>query len=227
MMYFDPIYMLFAIPGMILAGAASWYTKHMFNKYAQVRAATGMSGAQAARHMLDVNGLQSVGVERVSGFLSDHYDPRHRVLRLSPPVYDTPSLAAIGVACHEAGHALQHAKNYVPLKLRSAMVPATNWGSRLSYIVLMAGAMLQAKPLINLALLLFSLTVLFAMVTLPVEWDASVRAKKAMVANGIVTTSEQAHAGQVLNAAFLTYVASAVSSLLVFLYYVMRFSGRR
>ncbi len=227
MMYFDPIYLFFAIPGMILAGAASWYTKSMFNKYAQVRATTGMSGAQAARHMLDVNGLQSVGIERVSGFLSDHYDPRHRVLRLSPPVYDTPSLAAIGVACHEAGHALQHAKHYAPLKLRTAMVPATNWGSRLSYIVLMAGAMLQAPPLINLALLLFSLTVLFALVTLPVEWDASARAKRAMVANGIVSHSEQAQAGQVLNAAFLTYVASAVSSLLVFLYYIMRFSGRR
>lgn len=226
-MYFDPIYLVFAIPGMILAGLASWYTKHMFNKYSQVPAATGLSGARAARLMLDRNGLNDVGIERVAGFLSDHYDPRHRVLRLSPPVYDTPSLAAVGVACHEAGHALQHAQHYVPLKLRSAMVPATNWGSRLSYIVLMVGAAMQARPLINLALLLFSLTVLFALVTLPVEWDASARAKKAMVGAGIVGPVEQEGAGKVLNAAFLTYVASAVSALLVFLYYVMRFGDRR
>lgn len=219
-------YWLYAvIPGMVLAGAASWMTKRTFTKYSRHVAATRLTGAQAARLMLDKNGLENVKVERVQGFLSDHYNPMTRTLRLSPSVYDQPSLSAIGVACHEAGHAMQHATNYLPLHMRSALVPVTNIGSRAAYILLMAGFFLQWQPLIGLALICFSLAVIFAVVTLPVEWDASVRAKRVMVTCGIVTPQESEHASKVLNAAFLTYVAAAVTALLQFLYFFMRYAG--
>jgi hypothetical protein len=229
-MFFDPMYLWFAIPGMILAGIASMLTKNTFNKYSEVMAGSRMTGAQAARHMLDSKGLSNVDIERVQGFLSDHYDPRHKVLRLSPPVYDSPSLSAIGVACHEAGHALQDAQNYAPLHLRSLLVPAASFGSRFAYFVLIAGFLLQGGGseggigllMVNAGLILFSAAVLFSIVTLPVEWDASARAKKQMVTAGIVTSAEQEHAGRVLNAAFLTYLAAAISSILTLLYFFLR-----
>lgn len=219
---FDPIYLLFALPGLILAGIATMKTKSTFSKYSKVRSRSGLTGAQAARKMLDANGLQNVQIEAVRGFLSDHYDPRHRVLRLSPPVYGSDSLSAIGVACHEAGHALQHAHNYAPLSLRSAMVPITTFGSRGAYIFLLLGMFMQLPYLVNFGLICFAAVVLFSVVTLPVEWDASARAKKIMVTTGIVTQSESEDAGRVLNAAFMTYVASAVTALLQFLYLFLR-----
>jgi len=221
-MIFDPVYMMVAIPCMILAGIATMLTKSTFAKYSKVPSSSGLTGYQAARRMLDSEGLGDVQIERVQGFLSDHYDPRHRVLRLSPPVYDSPSLSAVGVACHEAGHALQHAQHYAPLKLRSAMVPATSFSSRFSYILLMAGIFLSIPQLMNLGLLCFALSVVFSVVTLPVEWDASARAKKQLVTAGIITPDEQVQAGRVLNAAFLTYVASAVTALATFLYFFLR-----
>ncbi len=236
MMFFDPMYLLFAAPGMLFGLYASWKTKTTFKKYSQYASQSGMTGAQSARCMLDSKGLQDVQIERVQGFLSDHYDPRHKVLRLSPPVYDSPSLSAIGVACHEAGHALQHAQNYKPLALRSALVPMTSVSTRFSYIVIIAGALLQGfanqpggfgAQLINIGLAMFAVAVVFALVTLPVEWDASARAKKQMISAGIVTGPEQEHAGAVLNAAFLTYVAALISSLMTFLYFFMRYTGRR
>lgn len=228
-MYFNPDYLWFAIPGLILAGLASMLTKSTFKKYANVMAGSRLTGAQAARRMLDSQGLTNVNIERVQGFLSDHYDPRQKVLRLSPPVYDSPSLSSIGVACHEAGHALQDEQKYAPLHLRSAMVPAASVGSRFAYIVLIAGFMLQSgsgggfgSMMVNAGLILFSATVVFSIVTLPVEWDASARAKKQMVTAGIVTSAEQEDAGRVLNAAFLTYLAAAVSSILTLAYFIMR-----
>lgn len=228
-MILDPLFLAFAIPGMILAGIATMLTKSTFNKYSKMMASSGMTGAQAARQMLDSQGLRDVNIERVQGFLSDHYDPRHRVLRLSPPVHDAHSLSAIGVACHEAGHAMQHKQNYAPLQLRSALVPAASLGSNLAYIVFFVGLMLQTQAgggvgglLVNAGILLFSAAVLFSVVTLPVEWDASARAKKQMVAVGIVSHAEQEHAGRVLNAAFLTYLAAAVSSILTLLYFIIR-----
>ena len=221
-MIFDPVYLMVAIPCMILAGIATMLTKSTFAKYSKVPSSSGLTGYQAARRMLDSQGLGDVQIERVQGFLSDHYDPRHRVLRLSPPVYDSPSLSAVGVACHEAGHALQHAQHYAPLKLRSAMVPATSFSSRFSYILLMAGIFLSIPQLMNLGLLCFALSVVFSVVTLPVEWDASARAKKQLVTAGIITPDEQVQAGRVLNAAFLTYVASAVTALATFLYFFLR-----
>lgn len=222
MFLFDPFYVVVMIPALILSLIASTLTKRTFAKYSRRRATSGMTGAQAATYMLASNQINDVRVERVRGFLSDHYDPSRRVLRLSPQVYDAPSLSAIGVACHEAGHALQHARGYTPLHLRTALVPLANIGSQLSYGILFLGLILSVTPLVKIGIVLFSLTVLFSIVTLPVEWDASARAKRAMVACGIVSPGEEAMAGEVLNAAFLTYVAAAVSSVMTLLYYLLR-----
>ena len=224
-MFFDPLYLLFAIPGLIVAGLASFYVKSTFSEYSRFRASSGMTGAQAAAQMLHSAGIYDVNIERVDGFLSDHYDPSSRTLRLSPGVYDSDSLSAIGVACHEAGHALQDAANYGPLGLRSALVPVTNISSWLSYIVIFAGFIFQSGGLVMLGAILFSAVVLFSIVTLPVEWDASSRAKQLMVTAGIVSAPERDSAGKVLNAAFLTYVAAVLSSLLTLLYYLVRAAG--
>lgn len=229
-MYFDPVYMLFAIPGLVLAGLATLYTKMTFSKYSEVPAASGMSGAEAAKRLLDVACVNDVSIEETEGFLSDHYDPSSKTLRLSPDVFGSNSLSAIGVACHEAGHAIQHAEKYAPLQMRSLMVPATNFASYGSYIFILLGSLMHSPGLFIFGAILFSVTVGFAIVTLPVEWDASARAKKMMVSAGIVSDEEAAGAGNVLNAAFMTYVASAVSSLLILIYYLMKsglLGGRR
>lgn len=229
-MFFDPAYLLFAVPGLILALMASFITKSTFGRYSRVPASTGYSGSQAARKMLTDAGVKNVRIEMTRGFLSDHYDPRCRTLRLSPDVYSGCNLSAIGVACHEAGHAIQHARSYAPLMLRSAMVPMTSMSSKFSYMVIFGGFLFNSQSLILFGAILFSVAVLFSIVTLPVEWDASSRAKKLMVASGIVGSREAQDAGAVLNAAFMTYVASAVSSLLTLLYYLLRsgvFGGRR
>lgn len=215
-------YLIYVLPGFVLAMIATWITRSTFAKYSRVSASSGLTGAAAARRLLDSQGLNQVRIERSKGFLSDHYDPSHTVLRLSPDVYDTPSLAAIGVACHEAGHALQHAKRYAPLVLRTGMVPITQFGSRLAGPILVVGLLFNFPPLLNLGILLFIGVVVFTLVTLPVEWDASARAKRLMVESGIVQPAESASAGAVLNAAFLTYVASAVSAVLTLLYYLSR-----
>jgi Zn-dependent membrane protease YugP len=222
MMPFDFRYLLFMLPAMVLAGLATLYTKSTFGKYSRVRAGSGMTGAQAARSLLDANGLHGVAIEPVQGFLSDHYDPANRTLRLSPGVYGSPSLSAIGVACHEAGHALQHASGYAPLALRSGLVPLTKFGSSASYIFFILGFILSSPSLIKIGVVLFSLVVVFALVTLPVEWNASARAKRLMERAGIVSQQERAVAGRVLNAAFMTYVASAFTALMTLLYYLLR-----
>ena len=225
---FDQI--LFILPAIILAGIATILTKVRFAKYSKYAASSGLTGAQAARRLLDRQGLSNVEVEEVSGFLSDHYDPTTRKLRLSPAVYSSQSLAAIGVACHEAGHALQHATGYAALGLRTALVPAAQIGSYGSYFMLMIGFMLNRPGMIMLGIGLFSIAVLFSLVTLPVEWNASARAKRLMVSAGIVTAREQVDAAKVLNAAFLTYLASALMALLQLLYYLLRsglLGGRR
>ena len=216
-MFFDPVYLLFMIPGLVIAGIASLLTRSTFEKYSHVESESGMTGAQAAARLLGSAGIRDVKIERVDGFLSDHYDPTSRTLRLSDSVYSSSSLSAIGVACHEAGHAIQDAAAYKPMYLRSALVPITNFSSTFSYIILIAGFLFQSQ-----ALILFSAAVVFAIVTLPVEWDASARAKKLMVRCGIVSPSEQKQAGDVLNAAFLTYLAAAISALLTLLYYLFR-----
>lgn len=222
MLFFDPMYLIFAIPGLLLALYASFKTKSTFNHYSRIGSRYGLSGAEAAYRMLSDSGVNNVRIEETGGFLSDHYDPGSRTLRLSPSVYRSNSLSAIGVACHEAGHALQHAKGYAPLHLRTTLVPATNVSSWLSYIVIMLGFILASQQFVLLGAALFSVAVLFSLITLPVEWDASSRAKKRMVQSGVVTSAEAIDAGKVLNAAFMTYVAAAVSSLLTLAYYLLR-----
>ncbi|MCL2845300.1 MAG: zinc metallopeptidase [Chitinivibrionia bacterium] len=236
MIGFDPMYLAFALPGLLLAGIASLMTSGTFKKYSKIRSAKGLTGAEAARRLLADAGVNDVRIEQVSGHLSDHYDPRSKVLRLSPQVYGENSLSAIGVACHEAGHALQHAQGYMWLNFRSAMVPTVNISSKFSYIVLIAGFLLSnsnpifGNNLIIAGIILFSASVLFSIITLPVEWDASHRAKLLMVESGAVDRIEAQSAGAVLNAAFLTYLASAITSLLTLLYYLWRsglIGGRR
>ncbi len=221
-MFFDPVYLIFMLPGLILAGLASFFTHSTFNKYSNVGSSSGMTGAEAARRLLETAGIYNVSIEHVNGMLSDHYDPTSRTLRLSDSVYGSSSLSAIGVACHEAGHAIQHATNYAPLGMRSALVPAANLGSSGSYFILLIGFIFQSQMLMLVGIALFSLAVLFTLVTLPVEYNASARAKQLMVSSGIVSRYEASQAGAVLNAAFMTYVASAVSALLTLLYYLFR-----
>lgn len=222
MYYFDPMYLFFALPGLILAIFASFLTQSTFNFYSKKKSIKGLTGAEAAKEMLSSAGIKDVSIEETSGFLSDHYDPISKKLRLSPSVYRSSSLAAIGVACHEAGHAIQHAFKFAPLHLRTALVPATNLSSWLSYIVITLGFVMQSPNLILIGAIIFSGAVLFSIITLPVEWDASRRAKLLMVKSGIVSEREAVDAGKVLNAAFLTYVASTVSAILTLLYYLVR-----
>ncbi len=229
-MMFDPSYLVMLLPALLLAGIATVITRTTFARYARVRAASGLTGAEAAARLLERGGVDGVRIERVGGFLSDHYDPAARVLRLSPAVYDTDSLAAIGVACHEAGHALQHARRYAPLHLRSALVPVAQLGTHAAYLFFLAGLLLHSPALLWAAILFFGCGFLFTLVTLPVEWNASARAKREMVAAGIVAPGEQAAAAKVLNAAFLTYVAAMLTSLMTLLYYLLRsglLGGRR
>lgn len=217
-----PLYILLAIPGLILSLWAAFYTKATFARFAKVRSQRGMSGAEAAAEMLRRNGVRGVEIEPSHGFLSDHYDPASRKLRLSPQVYSGRSLSAIGVACHEAGHALQHAHNYAPLGIRSALVPVTNIGSYLAQILFVIGFLMRLPQLFLLGAIFFMGAVVFSLVTLPVEWNATARAKACMVSCGIVSEQERMAAGQVLNAAFMTYVAAAVTALLTLLYYLLR-----
>jgi len=228
--FFDPMYLLFILPAMALSMWASFRTKSAFNKYSQVRSARGLSGAEAARIMLDREGLQNVKIERANGFLSDHYNPLTRSLALSEGVYDSRSIAAIGVATHEAGHAVQHAHHYAPMWLRSTLVPTANIGSSIGYFVMLIGLMLQASNMVLIGAVLFSMVLLFQVVTLPVEFDASARAKRLAVEHGIITSSERPGVDRVLNAAALTYVAAAVSTLMTLLYFLLRsglLGGRR
>jgi Zn-dependent membrane protease YugP len=210
------------LPAMLLAGWASLLTRRTFDRYSRRAAASGLTGAEAADALLRREGVADVRIQPVRGFLSDHYDPRTRTLRLSPAVYQSSSLSAIGVACHEAGHALQHAGQYLPLQLRSALVPAAQIGSHGSYIIFVLGLILRSQPFMKLGVLLFALVVLFSLVTLPVEWDATARAKRLMVPAGIVSPRERRDAGAVLNAAFLTYIASAFTAIMTLLYYMLR-----
>lgn len=229
-MFFDPLYFVFALPALLLGLYAQMKVRSSFGRYSKVRAASGISGAQAARRILDAAGLQHVAVERTQGMLSDHYDPRGKVLRLSPDVYDVPSLAAVGVAAHEAGHALQDKTNYAPLQWRSAMVPTVQIGSWLGPIIFLVGLFMAGAFGTTIAwfgLAIFGATALFALVTLPVEFDASKRARELLVSNGILVPQEVKGASAVLDAAALTYVAAALQAVMTLLYYASLLMGRR
>lgn len=226
-MYFSPYWLIFALPGLLLGLWAQSRVKGAFNKYSNVRTARGVTGAEVARTLLDAQGLYDVTVEESKGFLSDHYDPRKKVLRLSPDVYRTPSVAAAGVAAHEMGHAIQDARGYVPLQLRSAIVPAAQFGSTLAPWLFIAGFLLRLTPLAWVGVVLFAGAVVFTLVTLPVEFDATRRAKKLLVSNGVLIGNELKGVDKVLDAAALTYVAAAVAAIGQLLYYVFLLSGSR
>ena len=220
--FFDPLYFIIIAPGLALSLYATFRTKSTFSKYSKVGSRSGLTGAQAADLMLKRQGVNGVRIERAGGWLSDHYDPGKKALRLSDDVYSSQSLSAIGVACHEAGHAMQDAHGYGMLSLRTALVPATNFSSTSAYIVMIGGFFLQMTGLIFVGVCLFSVGVVFSLITLPVEWDASKRAKVAMDEAGMLSPEENRHASKVLNAAFLTYLAAAVTSVLTLAYYLIR-----
>jgi Zn-dependent membrane protease YugP len=228
-MYFGGyfLYLLISLPALLLGIWAQIKVKSAFSKYSKVRSYTGATGAQVARHILDQNGLNDVAIEEVSGLLSDHYDPSKRVLGLSKSVYESNSIAAAGVAAHESGHALQHKANYGPMKIRSLMVPSVQIGSWIGPIVFMIGLFLQSDSLALVGLILFAAVSLFALVTLPVELDASRRAKVWLVNSGALLESEIPGVNAVLSAAAWTYVAGALQSVTTLLYYILLFTGGR
>jgi len=228
MFYFDPMYFWFIAPAVLLA---MWAQFRMHSTYARAQQLPApLSGAAAARHILDSAGLMDVQVEEIPGHLSDHYDPRAKVLRLSPGVYESRTLAAVGIAAHESGHAIQDAHGYAPLMVRNAAVPAASIGTYVSIPLIILGALLSVKVpfgamLVWLGIGLFGAVVAFQVINLPVEFNASARAKRQLVGLGIVNDEELTYVSKVLNAAALTYVAATLQAILTLLYYVMRFTG--
>jgi Zn-dependent membrane protease YugP len=223
------LYILFSLPALLLGLWAQMKVKGAMNKYSKIRTYLGLTGAEVARRILDNNGLGNVQIEQTSGFLSDHYDPRGKVLRLSPGVYQSNSVAATGVAAHEVGHALQDSAGYAPLQLRSAMVPTVQIGSWLGPIVFMVGLFMNSATGTTVAwigLFAFALTAIFALVTLPVELDATRRAKEWLTDTGMIIGEERKGINGVLDAAALTYVAGAAQAVTTLLYYFFLLTGR-
>ncbi len=228
-MYFDPTYVLVLI-GVVICMIASAKMNSTFNKYSRVRSHSGMTGREAAETILRRAGIYDVRVERISGNLTDHYDPRGKVLRLSDATYGQTSVAAVGVAAHECGHAIQHQVGYAPLQIRGALVPAANFGSTIAWPLILLGLFFNSQMsqvLLNLGILAFSLAVLFQIVTLPVEFNASSRALKMLESTGILSCEENKGAKKVLTAAALTYVAALASSILQLLRLIILSGGRR
>jgi uncharacterized protein len=223
MFFFDPMYLMFIAPAVLLGLWAQFRVKSTYALARQVPAS--MSGAAAARRVLDSAGLRDVRIEEIPGELTDHYDSRDKVLRLSPEVYESSSIAAVGIAAHEAGHALQDAQQYAPLTIRNAAVPAASFGSGFGFLVIMLGAMLQAKGLVLIGIGLFACVVFFQLVNLPVEFNASARAKVQLVDLGIIHPQELSWVNKVLDAAAWTYVAATLQAVMILLYYVWRFAG--
>jgi Zn-dependent membrane protease YugP len=229
-MFFDPLYLLFLAPGILLALWAQMRVQSAYHEASQIPARSGLSGAEAAAAMLDAVGVDGVRIEPVEGFLADHYAPGEKILRLSPGVYQERSLAAVGIAAHEAGHAIQDFTRYPLMSLRNGLVPLAAVGSNAAWIIIFLGFMLHLSGLILVGIAVFSMTVLFQLVNLPVEFDASRRARIALVDGGLVTAEEDQVVGKVLNAAALTYVAATLTSVLTLLYFLFRsgiLGGRR
>lgn len=227
--YFDPTY-IFIIIGVLICSVASVRVKSTFSRFSGMRNHLGLTGAQAAERVLHGVGIYDVRIERTSGHLTDHYDPRNKVLRLSDSTYGQCSVAAVGVAAHECGHAIQHAKGYAPLQFRSALVPIANFGSAISWPLIVLGLFISGKSsilFINIGILAFSLAVLFQLVTLPVEYNASGRAVRILAETGMMQGEEIVAAKKVLNAAALTYVASAASAILQLVRILVLTGGRR
>ncbi len=219
---FDPLYLMMMIPVIIISAFAAFRVRSTFKTYSKVASQSGKTGADVARELLQKNGINDVNVEESNGFLGDHYDPSRRLVRLSPQVFRSNSVAALGVAAHETGHAIQHKEGYFPLNLRNLMVPLASFGSNFAWIIIIAGFFLRFMGLIQVGILLFAVVVIFQLITLPVEFNASKRASHLLLAEGVVSQRESAGVKKVLNAAAMTYVAAALSSVVTLLYFIMR-----
>lgn len=231
MLYFDITYLILVLPAVIFAMLASAGVNRTFKKYSTQYSARGISGAEAARRVLDANGLYDVRIDHIDGDLTDHFDPREKVIRLSDGVYNNTSTAAIGVACHEAGHAIQHAAGYFPIKVRSAIIPITNIGSKLAMPLILIGLLFAGRNesmgvLVNLGIACFGLSTVFQLVTLPTEFNASHRALETIQSNGILYEEEMKGAKKTLKAAAMTYVAALAVSLMQLLRLILLY-GRR
>jgi Zn-dependent membrane protease YugP len=227
-MFFSPTYLMYMIPAFILMGLTSWYVKSSYNKWSRVQAQSRLTGAQAAQRLISTGGIYGVQVQTVAGNLTDHYDPRNKTLYLSQGVANVASVASVAIAAHELGHALQDAEEYFPLRFRSALVPIVNIGSNLGWILIMVGLFLRFTQLAWLGVLVFAGGAVFALATLPVEFNASARAKQLLVQTGIIQTDEeQRGVNAVLNAAALTYVAGLITAVLQLLYFASLVGGGR
>ena len=227
-MFFSPDYLMYMIPAFILMGLTSWYVKSSYNKWSRVQAQSRLTGAQAAQRLISTGGMYGVQVQSVAGNLTDHYDPRNKTLYLSQGVANVASVASVAIAAHELGHAMQDAEDYFPLRFRSALVPVVNIGSNLGWILIMIGLFLKFTELAWLGVLVFAGGAVFALATLPVEFNASARAKQLLVQTGIIQTDEeQRGVNTVLNAAALTYVAGLITAILQLLYYASLVGGGR
>jgi hypothetical protein len=221
-MIFDPLWLLFVTPGLLLAMWAQWRVSSAYHRASRLAAASGYSGAETAAELLHRAGIDNVGIEPVPGQLTDHYSPGEKVLRLSPEVYEGRSLAALGIAAHEAGHAIQDATRYPLLGIRNGLVPLANFGSSIGWLMIAIGLVISMSGLVWAGIGVFSMTVLFQLVNLPVEFDASRRAKAELVANGLIAPQEEREVSRVLSAAALTYVAATLTAILTLLYFVFR-----
>ncbi|NLN69921.1 MAG: zinc metallopeptidase [Chloroflexi bacterium] len=224
---FDPNYLFFMLPAILLGLIAQFYVNSKYNKWSRVQNRSGMSGAQVAQGLMTGHGMQNLQLKGIAGHLTDHYDPRNKTLALSQNIAQIPSVAAMAIAAHELGHAQQDKENYFPMRLRSALVPMVNIGTNLGWILIMVGLLIQLSGLAWLGVVAFSGGVVFSLATLPVELDASRRAKVMLKSSGMITSQEEERGvKQVLNAAALTYVAAIITSLMQLLYFASMVSGR-
>lgn len=226
MFFFNPTYLMYMLPAFVLMMLTTWYVNAAYKKWSRVRASSNLTGYQAAQRLISTGGMYGVQIQGTAGELSDHYDPRKKTLYLSQGVANSPSVAAVAIAAHEMGHAMQDAEEYFPLKFRAALVPVVNIGSNLGWILIMIGLLLRFTELAWLGVLVFAGGALFALATLPVEFNASARAKQLLAQTGIIQTEEEMRGvNHVLNAAALTYVAGLVTAILQLLYYVTLVGG--
>ncbi len=226
MFFFNPTYLMYMLPAFILMGLTSWYVKSAYNKWSRVQASSRLTGQQAAQRLMNAGNLYGVQIQSTAGNLTDHYDPRNKTLFLSQGVANVASVASVAIAAHELGHAMQDAEEYFPLRFRSALVPIVNIGSNLGWILIMIGLVLRYTEIAWLGVIVFAGGAVFALATLPVEFNASARAKQLLVQTGIIQTDEERRGvNAVLNAAALTYVAGLVTAILQLLYYVTLVSG--
>lgn len=225
--YFDTYYWIILVPAMLIALVAQINVSSTFNRYSRIAGRRGLTGAQAAEEVLKAHGVYGVQITRVSGRLTDHYDPRSNVIRLSDSVYDSTSIAAVGVAAHEAGHAVQYAQDYGPIKLRGAIIPVCNFSSQISILLIILGFVLYSRPLFAVGVILFAVATVFQVVTLPVEFNASRRAIRSLRDTNLLDEQELRGAKKVLGAAAMTYVAALLVSIAHLLRYLLLFGSRR